>query len=125
MRKEQTVSGDGTTTGGEVIACLLNEREMAERSDRLASERFAGVEVVEELTDGYRYCFPGDEIWTGRVLAFVPAERRCCPFFTFEVVFTPHGGPLWLRLRGSEAIKAFVRDQLHVGHGTDPAARAP
>jgi hypothetical protein len=118
------VNTDGLTGSDETIACLLSEREMAARGELLARELFPGVEAVEELSDGYAYRFPGDEAWTANVLAFVAAERRCCPFFTFEVVFTPHGGPLWLRLRGSEAIKTFVRDRLHAAHGLSPAATA-
>jgi hypothetical protein len=108
------VTSDGHPVD-EVIACNLSEREMAARGDALARELFLAVEAVEELPDGYAYRFPGDEKWTARVLDFVAAERRCCPFFTFEVVFTPHDGPLWLRLRGSAAIKAFVRDQFQDG----------
>jgi len=108
------VSDEGPTVSDETIACLLSERELAERSEILARCLFPGVDEIEELADGYAYRFPSDEVWTANVLDFVAAERRCCPFFTFEVVFTPHGGPLWLRLRGSDAIKAFVRDQLHV-----------
>ena len=104
---------DVQAADNELIACNLGEREMAIRSEVLAGELFPGVEAVEELADGYGYRFPGDEEWTARVLDFVAAERRCCPFFRFEVVFEPHDGPLWLRLRGSEAIKGFVSDQLH------------
>jgi hypothetical protein len=111
------VTDDVPTTANDVIACNLNEREMAERGDLLARELFPGVGAVEELPDGYAYRFPGDEIWTTSVLAFVAAERRCCPFFSFELVFTPHGGPLWLRIRGSAAIKAFVHDNFHATHG--------
>jgi hypothetical protein len=118
------MSDDRQTMAEETIACLLSEREMAARGELLAHELFPGVEAVEELADGYAYRFPGDEAWTANVLAFVAAERRCCPFFTFEVVFTPHRGPLWLRLRGSAAIKAFVRDQFHAAHGLAvPTAR--
>ena len=110
------MSDNGETTN-ETIACLLSEREMAERGEFLARELFPGVEVVEELADGYGYRFPGNAVWTAKVLDFVAAERKCCPFFTFEVVFTPHGESLWLRMRGSEAIKAFVRDRLHGADG--------
>jgi hypothetical protein len=113
---------DGQTTTDETIACLLSERDMAARGDLLAQELFPGVEAVEELPDGYAYRFPGDDTWTANVLSFVAAERRCCPFFTFELVFTPHGGPLWLRLRGSAAIKSFVRDQFHTALGLIPTA---
>ena len=118
------MSDNQEAAASEDIACLLSERELAARGEVLAHQLFSGVEAVEELADGYAYRFPGDETWTANVLDFVAAERRCCPFFTFELVFLPHGGPLWLRLRGSEAIKTFVRDQLHAAHGLIPGARA-
>ena len=102
------------TTNEEVIARLLSEREQAERGDRVARDLFPGARSIEELPDGYAFGFPADDEWTARVLDFVAAERRCCPFFTFEVVFEPHGRALWLRLRGSEAIKAFVRENFPV-----------
>lgn len=43
-------------------------------------------------------------------MAVVAAERHCCPFFTFEVVFEPYGRGLWRRFRGSAAIKQFIRE---------------
>jgi hypothetical protein len=113
------MSDNGRMTD-ETIACLLSEPEMAERGDFLARELFPGVQEVDELADGYAYRFPGDDVWTANVLDFVTAERTCCPFFTFEIVFTPHGESLWLRMRGSEAIKAFVRDRLHGADGLVP-----
>jgi hypothetical protein len=95
------------------IACLLTEREFAVRSEAIKQSLFAAVEQLDELPDGYAYRFPGDDSWEMTLLEFIAAERRCCPFFTFEIVFTPHGGPIWLRLRGSDEIKAFVREQFH------------
>jgi hypothetical protein len=90
--------------------CLLSEREQALRGDELGRDLFARVEEVAELPDGYAYRFPAEEAWTETLLGFVAAERRCCPFLTFELAFEPHGGPLWLRLRGSAEIKRFVRE---------------
>ncbi len=97
-------------TEEEVIACLLGEREQAQRAEEAHQNLFPGMLAVEELADGYGYKFPADEEWTAKVMAVVAAERQCCPFFTFEVVFEPHGRAIWLRFRGSAAIKAFVRD---------------
>lgn len=94
----------------EVIACLLNEREQAERAESARRDLFPGVQEIEELPDGYGYCFPATEEWTAKVIAVVNAERQCCPFFTFEVVFEPHQQGLWLRFRGSEAIKSFIEN---------------
>jgi hypothetical protein len=102
-----------TTQNGteeDAIACLLSEWEQAQRAEEAHQNLFPGMLAVEELPDGYGYKFPADDAWTAKVMAVVAAERQCCPFFTFEVVFEPHGRALWLRFRGSDAIKTFVRD---------------
>src|SRR5918994_1726510 len=90
------------------IACLLSEREAAIRGEELAGGLFAAVEEVAELLDGYAYRFSGDGSQLEPLLEFITAERRCCPFLTFELAFEPHGGPLWLRLRGSQPVKALI-----------------
>lgn len=94
----------------EVIACLLSERDYAIRSEGLASGLFAAVDEVVELPDGYAYRFAGADSPLESLLEFIAAERRCCPFLTFELAFEPHGGPLWLRMRGSPRVKAFIAE---------------
>lgn len=94
----------------DVIACLLSEREAAIRGEELAGGLFAAVEEVAELPDGYAYRYPGDDSQLEPLLEFIAAERRCCPFLTFELAFAPHGSPLWLRLRGSPSVKKFIAE---------------
>src|SRR5215210_6668758 len=94
----------------EVIACLLSERDYAIRSEELASGLFAAVEEVVELPDGYAYRFAGADSQLESLLEFIAAERRCCPFLGFEIAFAPHDGPLWLRMRGSPRVKAFIAE---------------
>ena len=67
---------------------------------------------MEELADGFGFQFPSAIPWAAKALEFIEAEKECCPFFTFELVFTADNGPLWLRLRGSEAVKTFVLTEL-------------
>jgi hypothetical protein len=98
------------TAQDEVIACLLSEREAAIRGEELAGGIFAAVEEVAELPEGYSYRFPSDGSQLEPLLKFIAAERRCCPFLTFELAFEPHGGPLWLRLRGSPQVKACIAE---------------
>lgn len=110
------------------LACNLVGRELADRKDAIARDLFAHAERVEELPDGFGYRFPAAEPWAARVLDFIAVEKRCCPFITFELVFEPNDGPLWLRLRGSDAIKAFVRAELNgfvSGAGHELVARTP
>jgi len=94
------------------IACKLLGPEFAERKEAITQDLFTHAERVDELPDGFAYQFPASDPWPAKVLEFVAAERQCCPFFTFEMVFEPNEGPLWLRLRGSEEIKAFIQAEL-------------
>ena len=117
MSDDENRSGDGPA-----IACNLLGPELAGRKDAISRDLFAHVERVEELPDGFAYRFPAAEPWAAKVLDFVAVERRCCPFFTFEIVFEPHDGPLWLRLRGSAEVKAFVAAEL-AARDLHPVAR--
>jgi len=94
----------------EVIACLLSEREAAIRGEELAGGLFVAVEEVAELSDGYGYRFSNNASHLEPLLEFIAAECRCCPFLTFELAFEPYSGPLWLRLRGSPQVKAFIAE---------------
>ena len=94
----------------EVIACLLSERDYAIRSEELTGGLFTPVEEVVELPHGYAYRFAGADSPLESLLEFIAAERRCCPFLRFEIAFEPHGGPLWLRMRGSPRVKAFIAE---------------
>jgi hypothetical protein len=94
----------------EVIGCLLSERDYAMRSEELANGLFAMVDEIVELPDGYAYRLAGGDSLLESLLEFIAAERRCCPFLCFEIAFEPHGGPLWLRMRGSPRLKAFIAE---------------
>ncbi len=44
--------------------------------------------------------------------------RRCCPFFTFELVFEPNLGSIWLHLRGGQASRSLLQAHLVARGGT-------
>jgi hypothetical protein len=94
------------------VACLLDEADLARREEEIATEIFTGVRSIEELADGYAFEFPADMAVADRIVEFVAVERRCCPFFTFELVFQPDNGPIWLRLRGPDGAKAVIEEML-------------
>lgn len=110
--------------GEELIACLLSEREQAMRGEEIAETLFAHVSAVADLPDGYGFRFVDGDAWLDDVMALIAAERRCCPFLTFEMAFEPHGGPLWLRLRGSARIKDFVAEAFTSRVGSMPEVGA-
>lgn len=92
------------------IACSLSGPDLAERRRELAGELFSGVLRVEETEDGYAFDFPGDEEWALKLVGFVNAERKCCPFFVFELAFEPEAGPIQLRIKGPEGAKEMVAE---------------
>jgi hypothetical protein len=96
------------------IACNLQEPETVFEREREVAEIFSAAGRVRELDDGYAFEFPGDDAWAARLAEFVLFERKCCPFFTFELVFDAGQHNVWLRLRGGEGVKDFIRDGLHV-----------
>lgn len=99
---------------GPTIACDWGKRRQLPASrNEMHDELFRHIELVRELDDGSAYQWSSAATWAAVVFDFVDAERQCCPFFTFEVVIEPNDGAVWLRLRGSAEIKAFVRDQVN------------
>jgi hypothetical protein len=101
----------------EVVGCLLSERDYAIRGEELASGLFVTVDEVVELPDGYAYRFAGADSPLEPLLEFIAAEGRCCPFLSFEIAFEPHGGPLWLRMRGSPRVKSFIAETFNIRIG--------
>jgi hypothetical protein len=93
------------------IACVLSDPELAQRMAALEADVFVAVRETRELEDGYAFRFPSDTGWLVQLATFIAEERRCCPFFTFELVCEPGEGPIWLHLRGREGVKAFIEAQ--------------
>ena len=92
----------------EMIACKLVDAAFIARKEAIRTTLLAHVQEVKELEDGYAFGFGEGSIAGAQLLEFIDAERECCPFFTFELIFEPHNGPRWLRLRGSAEIKIFI-----------------
>jgi hypothetical protein len=66
---------------------------------------------IIELKDGYSFYHDySDETFTS-IARWITGERKCCPFFTFELALEPaeKGYEIALRLRGSEEIKQFLK----------------
>ncbi len=104
------------TTGETPLACDLHALNATEQKRRqaLAERLHAAGQEVRELPDGYAFRFPADLYLV--VANFVALERRCCPFFRFEMDLEADGGPLWLRITGRAGVKDFVRAELGLIH---------
>ena len=89
------------------IACNLVGGEQDRRREAVGG-LLNSSRLVAELEDGYQFAFPGEAGWAMRLVECVEAERSCCPFFRFELVFEPGGGEILLRVSGPEGTKEFM-----------------
>ncbi len=96
------------------IACLLPNYEQAKRRERITNDFLKGAEDIRELRDGFSFRYPGTDEWISKILEFIMFERKCCPFFTFELLFASNTGPVYLHIRGSKGIKEFIKNGLQL-----------
>lgn len=98
-------------SAAEPIACrldALNEREHGRR-ETLVRELIAKARV-EERANGYHLEWSGDPKVYGKLVEFIGYERRCCPFFEFEVRVSGPSAPVTLLLHGTAEVKAFLKE---------------
>jgi len=95
-------------------ACRMDAMSVEERATHAAlmEAMLAAVQERQELPDGIAFRLPPDQLPT--IAQWVELERKCCPFFTFEIEVPADGQPLWLRLTGPEGIKEFIVAELRL-----------
>lgn len=91
------------------LVCSLTPAELEVRGGEI-SLMASHVRAIEETHDGYRFAFPAEAEGIPDLLAFILAERACCPFFTFELTFPSPHKDIWLTIRGHEGVKPLVYD---------------
>jgi len=99
---------------GSGFACNLRALTAEQRKEHaaLASELFASVQEQKELPDGYAFRLPAAR-WLDAA-RWAELERRCCPFFAFQLTAAPDNAPLWLRLTGRQGVKEFMKEELGI-----------
>jgi len=93
--------------------CNLKALSVKERARHmlltLEIER-ARVETIE-LANGFAFRFQDGTVSLANLAEWVSAERKCCPFFDFEIELQGNNGPLWLKLRGKDGVKTFMQSE--------------
>ena len=97
--------------------CNLNALSKAERDrHKQLTLKLAGAKVeTKELADGYAFRLQEGMVSLSDLAEWTAYERRCCPFFDFEIELQRESGPLWLKLRGREGVKQFMRSEFGIG----------
>lgn len=91
-----------------------------ERHSQLMGKLGEALGETVELPDGYAFRLNKETISLTEVAEWITFEQRCCSFFTFELEFQANDGPLWLKLRGNEDVKEFLRPDAERNTVFDP-----
>lgn len=94
-------------------AKALNKIER-ERYNQLTRKLERARLETKELPDGYALRLQSETVSLAELAEWIGFESKCCPFFGFEIELQPNGGSLWLKLRGAEGIKPFIRAEFGV-----------
>jgi hypothetical protein len=115
-QKEAGEQVKGSQVRESPFACNVKALDRAQRQRwmELIQKLGAARQEVRELPDGYAFRFPADTTTVMEVAEFIGYERLCCPFFDFELAVEREGGPLWLRLRGREGVRDFIRSEFGI-----------
>lgn len=108
--RDQDVKKDGVTRESP-FACNVTglTTEQRQRYLALAKKMQNTKQEIRELEDGYAIRFSIEGSTIQDLAEFITYERKCCPFFDLEIALEREGGPAWLRLRGREGVKEFIR----------------
>jgi len=99
------------STHQSTISCdlsALSEDERRFQEHVVARMRDEHLDVAE-LADGFAVRCPAGRTMIEDLARFITLERLCCPFFTFELRLMSES-ELWLGLRGTPEVKAYLRE---------------
>jgi hypothetical protein len=104
----------GSQAAGERFACNMKALTGTERArhQELSHTLFSAVQEKRELANGYAFRLPPGDLMT--VAEWVSFERKCCPFFAFEIEQAKDNGALWLRITGSDGVKPFIVEEFQL-----------
>ena len=108
------LSPQAPAAGAERFACNMGALTKGERAryGTLAETLLVAVCEQRELPSGYAFRLPPGKLVTAA--QWISLERKCCPFFTFELNQARDQGPLWLRITGPQGVKEFIRGEFHL-----------
>ena len=98
------------------FVCNMNalSAEQTERYRELTKKLDEHRLSVKELADGYGFRFKAETRLIQDAAEFIAYERLCCPFFDFELAIEQDTDRLWLRLRGQDGVKDFIRAEFGI-----------
>lgn len=106
------MSNDGRCGSESALACDLTAISASDRQryNELRGMLAASVIGKREVPDGIAIEIDIKRIGLAQLAEWISFERKCCPFFKFEIDVAPESGPVWLSLTGRPGVKEFIRE---------------
>ncbi|MDW3649359.1 MAG: hypothetical protein R8P61_19985 [Bacteroidia bacterium] len=97
------------TMDSQLLVCKLNGPELIQRKQALQKEVFSQMISYEELDKGFLFRFDFEENFLLKLTDYMLAEKKCCPFFQYELKIRAHAEGLELRVSGEGKAKEMLR----------------
>lgn len=107
----QTITDNDTSFACNMAA--LDAEEKTRVLDLLEELKAKRLEV-KEMPNGFAFRYAMDADTFLQAAEFITLERRCCSFFEFELSIEKEGGAMWLRLKGPEGVKDFIKIEFDI-----------
>ncbi len=106
---KNTIEMDSTANSS-FLVCKLSGPELQKRKAALQLEIFSNVKKYLELENGYAFYFDDREGFLEKLLDYMLAERKCCPFFEFDLTIKPDNEGIELSLTGPDGVKDLMNE---------------
>ena len=95
------------------FACNMNgiAPEERVRYGQLVKSLRSSILGRSELSDGFTFEMNVKQMSTDHLAEWIELERKCCPFFGFEIRWAAESGPVRLHLSRPEGVKEFILDE--------------
>lgn len=95
------------------LTCNINGIPALQRAryELLVATLRHAIQTRRELPDGYAFLMDTQQIDTPQLAEWVELERKCCPFFEFEIRWDRQPEAVSLHLTGPEGVKPFILDE--------------
>ncbi|MEP5614169.1 MAG: hypothetical protein ABJP45_18090 [Cyclobacteriaceae bacterium] len=99
-----------STLNSSLFVCKLTGPELQKRKAALQKEIFERVEKVTEAENGYIFYFKDEGDFIEKLVDYTLAEKKCCPFFQFDLTIRPDNEGIEWKLSGPDGAKEIMKD---------------
>lgn len=110
--KKMTTNNTTSKNNKTDISCKLITPELQQLKSTVIASLRKQVIQTKELSNGYAFKFIGTDKMLNELTEYIKTERKCCDFFTFNLLISGDQSEIWLQLTGADGTKDFLKTEL-------------